>query len=168
MRFRTPLAAAAVALGLVAFGGRPLQAQDSIPAASKDTSRAAKVRTDTVTQAYKPMGTPADCPAPGAAVAARLPGDTTAAGRVPADTTAAARVPADTTARDTVTVAQVDSAQRRAAEAVGVYYPPPKTPSVTATPCPPAAGKPDSVTVRPVKPDSVQATPQPADTAKPR
>lgn len=158
MRFRTPLAAAAVALGLVAFGGRPLQAQDSIPAASKDTSRAAKVRTDTVTQAYKPMGTPADCPAPGAAVAARLPGDTTAA----------ARVPADTTARDTVTVAQVDSAQRRAAEAVGVYYPPPKTPSVTATPCPPAAGKPDSVTVRPVKPDSVQATPQPADTAKPR
>src|SRR5688500_1657590 len=168
MRFGTPLAAAAVALGLAVFGSQPRQAQDIVPPVSKDTSKAAKVRPDTAAQAYKPMGTPADCPAPDAAVAARLPGDTTPVSQLPADTTPVSQLPADTTARDTVTVAQVDSAQRAAAEAVGVYHPPAKPPKVAAAPCPVPAAKADSVTGRPVTPDSAPATPQPADTAKPR
>ena len=143
MRFRLPLATGALALGLLATGGRPAAAQDVTPPVSKDTSKAEKVRPDTLApadanardpQGYRAMGTPEKC----VDVSAGLPAD-----KAPGDTNV-------TRIGDTLNVAVTpDSAADRAAEAAGVYRPEKK-------PCPPGTA--------PAKADS-SATPAPANPA---
>lgn len=164
MKFRTPLATTALALGLIVTGGRAAAAQDVAPPVSRDTSSAEKVRADTLkpsdannrdAKGYRAMGTPENCvPAVTAAVPSnRAPGDTNV-----------------TRIGDTLTVAAApatpDSAAARAAEAAGVYRPEAKP----AVPCPaadkaaPAASDKSSVTPpsskgvesgRVVRPDSI-------------
>ena len=135
MRFRIPLASGALALGLIVTGGRPAAAQDVTPPVSRDTSKAEKVRADTLkpddanakdAKAYRAMGAPENCvPVTAGVPANRAPGDTNVT-RI-GDTLNVAAVPArpDTAA---------DRAADRAAEAAGVYRPE-KKPDV---PCPPA------------------------------
>jgi hypothetical protein len=131
MRFRIPLASGALALGLIVTGGRPAAAQDVTPPVSRDTSKAEKVRADTLkpddanakdVKAYRAMGTPENC----VPVAAGVP-----ANRAPGDTNV-------TRIGDTLNVAAApatpDSAANRAAEAAGVYRPEKKA----DVPCPPA------------------------------
>jgi hypothetical protein len=130
MRCRIPLASGALALGLIVTGGRPAAAQDVTPPVSRDTSKAEKVRADTLkpddanakdVKAYRAMGTPENC----VPVAAGVP-----ANRAPGDTNV-------TRIGDTLNVAAApatpDSAADRAAEAAGVYRPEKKP-----VPCPPA------------------------------
>src|SRR5688572_1419381 len=86
MRFRLPLATGALALGLLATGGRPAAAQEVTPPVSKDTSKAEKVRPDTLApadanardpQGYRAMGTPEKCVDVSAGLPAdKAPGDT--------------------------------------------------------------------------------------------
>ena len=142
MRFRIPLATGALALGLIVTGGRPAAAQDVTPPVSRDTSKADKVRADTLkpddatardAKAYRAMGTPENCvPVTAGAPANRAPGDTNVT-RI-GDTLNVAAAPATP-----------DSAADRAAEAAGVYRPEKKP----DTPCPPASVPADSTTATP-------------------
>ncbi len=159
MRFRFPLAAGALALGLTVTGGRAAAAQDVTPPVSRDTSSAEKVRADTMkdanardTQGYRAMGTPDNC-VPAVSV---TPGTPTPANRAPGDTNV-------TRIGDTLNVAAQpatpDSAADRAAEAAGVYRPEKQAP----VPCPPAdtTTPADSTTGTPADTTGVDATPRP-------
>ena len=149
---RVSVAALGVALGLVA-GGKSLSAQDRVPTVSQDTSKAAKVRADTLSardttaQGYRARLS-GNC----VQIAA---GDTSAARAASRDTTAR-----DTTARDTTALAAINDsvaaqatrdslAAIRSAEAAGVYRAPTPPPAAdsTAVAC-------DSTAI-PAQPDSI-------------
>jgi len=133
---RVTLAALGVAFGLV-VGAGSLAAQDRVPAASRDTSKADKLRADTVTVRDSTVQ----------GYSARLSGncvqttstDTSAARAASRVTTAR-----DTTARDTTAVAAINDsvtaqatrdslAAIRSAEAAGVYRAPTPPPAADST-----------------------------------
>ena len=171
MRNGASLAALGAALALFASAGSA-QAQDSAPAVSRDTSRAAKVRADTVSardtavQGYRARLS-GNC-------AVAVTTDTSAARAASRDTTAR-----DTTARDTTAIAAISDsttaqttrdslAAIRSAEAAGVYRaptPPPVADSAavpcdtTGAPTRPDGTRTDSLRSDPASSDTTQSAP---------